>query len=442
MNRHVLTLVAASIACTAVPLAAQQPQCARGVSVVDLGVTYAADGADEEPRISAVDAKGPAAGRLQKGDMISRVNGFSIAAPQAVAALREGAPGKAIVLTVRRSDRLVPVTVTPSRLSCTSMAALQPSRIAGMAPARTAAVNATSAREAVTVAGRMYAAPPGWLGIGFACSECEQRVTTAGRAWVFTDPPTIYNVDTGSPAYTAGIRRGDILLRVDGSDVRTPVAGARLAQALPGESLRLTYRRSNRTGDAVVRVGRSPVAAAERLEEPYARLQATQELRVSQAELDLRRIYTELEQSASAQRSLAAQLEKTLADGTSQTNRSARATLERLQRLQAESARNAQRAYETALRAREEGGNLIELRPFGPGQAARTMERTVEGGRVDTTIVLPRMDRLRYSGSIGDSDVEVRGAGSVNVQRVGDDLVIVTGDAVVRVTQRKARDGS
>jgi hypothetical protein len=276
--------------------------------------------------------------------------------------------------------------------------------------------------------------------MGFVCSDCDQRVTTAGHAWVFSEPPTIYNVDTGSPAYAAGIRRGDVLLRVDGTDVRTPVAGARLAQVQPGETLRLTYRRANRTGEAVVRAARSPVEAVaiERVGEPLNRYQSTREVRSAEAEVELRRLYTELERNASAQRSLTLQLERSLADGNSAT---ARTSLNQLQRLQSESAASAQRALEAAMRAREESAGLIERRPFMGGQAG-VVERAVEAGRVDSAASPTRTDRLRYSGSIGDSDVEVRGPGSVNVQRMGDDLVIVTTDAVVRITQRKGRTGN
>ena len=438
MKQSLVTLIAMCMGAPAVPASAQQPQCARGVPAVDLGVSYAASPSSEEPRIDAVDARGPASGRLQNGDLIARVNGYSIGTPQAAAALRDGKPGKAVVLTVRRSDRLVPVTVTPTRVSCTTVAALQPTR-AMVAPAR--AAGTTASQPAASYA-RIYASPPGWLGMGFVCSECDQRVTTAGNSWVFSEPPTIYNVDTGSPAYAAGIRRGDVLLRVDGTDVRAPVAGVRLAQVQPGETLRLTYRRANRTSDAVVRAARSPVeaVAAERTGEPLNRLKATQELRVAQSELDLRRLYTELERSVAAQRTLTQQLERTLADGNSAAARSARSTLNQLQRLQSESAASAQRALETTMRVSEEAG-VLERRPFARGQAALT-ERAVEGGRMDSVVSPARTDRLRYSGSIGDSDVEVRGPGSVNVQRVGDDLVIVTGDAVVRITQRKSRGGS
>ena len=415
-----------------------QVRCERGVPAVDLGVTYAA-AMSEEPRIEAVDAKGPAAGRLQKGDYVSRVNGFSFATPQAIAAMRETSPGKAMVLTVRRGERLVPVTVTPTRVHCSTLVALQPTRVPLMAPSRAAAGGAgraaTSAEPTLTT-GRVYPSS-GWLGMGFACSECDQRITTAGRAWVFSEPPTIYNVDTGSPAYAAGIRRGDVLLRVEGNDVRTAVAGARLAQVQPGEALRLTYRRGSRTSDATVRVARSPVAA--RATEVAGTLhRSTQELRLSQMEVELRRLHVELDQNAATQRALAQQLERTLAGTDTQAARSARVTLERLQQEQVE----AQRMVRSALRAGEETVVAGSLRPFEAGQAALTMERTVAGSPIDTVIQIPRADRLRYSGSVGDSDVEVRGPGSVNVQRIGDDLFVITADAIVKVTQRKARSGN
>lgn len=56
--------------------------------------------------------------------------------------------------------------------------------------------------------------------------------------------------------------------------------------------------------------------------------------------------------------------------------------------------------------------------------------------------------RLRYSGSVGGSDVEVRGLGNVVVDESGDEVVITTRDAVIRirpgektrVERRKVRD--
>ncbi len=47
---------------------------------------------------------------------------------------------------------------------------------------------------------------------------------------------------------------------------------------------------------------------------------------------------------------------------------------------------------------------------------------------------LPDQDkRLRYAGSVGGSDVEVRGLGNVVVDDSGDEIVIVTPDATIRV---------
>ncbi len=49
------------------------------------------------------------------------------------------------------------------------------------------------------------------------------------------------------------------------------------------------------------------------------------------------------------------------------------------------------------------------------------------------------LQRLRYSGSVGDADIEVRGPGSITVQGDGEDLIITTADAVIRVKARKPR---
>jgi hypothetical protein len=52
-----------------------------------------------------------------------------------------------------------------------------------------------------------------------------------------------------------------------------------------------------------------------------------------------------------------------------------------------------------------------------------------------------RTEVLRYAGSVGDTDVEVRGNGSVitTILEQGRDIIIVTGDAQIRVRVRDAR---
>jgi hypothetical protein len=48
-------------------------------------------------------------------------------------------------------------------------------------------------------------------------------------------------------------------------------------------------------------------------------------------------------------------------------------------------------------------------------------------------VAAPDARRLRYAGSVGGSDVEVRGLGNVVVDDGGDEIVITTRDATIRI---------
>ncbi len=93
---------------------------------------------------------------------------------------------------------------------------------------------------------------------------------------------------------------------------------------------------------------------------------------------------------------------------------------------------------------------LYALRERTPtGQRTRDATVTYERDLIErlrsraATAAAPegRYEVLRYSGSVGDTDVEVRGNGSVitTILEQGRDIIIVTGDAQIRVRVREAR---
>jgi S1-C subfamily serine protease len=69
----------------------------------------------------------------------------------------------------------------------------------------------------------------------------------------------VTNVVEDGPAAEAGIKPGDVILAIDGERIQR---GANLRRMLlefrPGDRIKLTIRRANRTRDVQVRLGRHP----------------------------------------------------------------------------------------------------------------------------------------------------------------------------------------
>jgi hypothetical protein len=439
--------------------------CDTGQPVPDLGFSYvatanaagmrvpanAAGGASassislrDEPRIESVDADGPAA-ELRAGDRIARVNGLEITTPAGTAALQSVQVGHAVVLTVRRADRLVPVTVTPRRMTCPTARQVLPTR----------AVRAT--RLDVEEIAPTTVSLPGWLGLGFDCSNCSLRETKNGRVWYFSEPPRIYNVDPGSPAHRAGLRRGDVLIAVDGDPVRSLPARTRLGQAQAGESLRLSYRRGARTGETVLRVARSPVAAravagsaaltmsaasaVSAASAASAALANTTRLQQSRDAAKVQELLTRTAQEHDVQQARLRQIEAKLRSNDAAAVRAALHEVRELRARQESAMQTQEQALKAMLHAeRVEQQRLTEVQR---DLAAVTVQGrpavfTYRGYMItadSAMVVTPdgKAQRLRYSGRVGNANVEVFGPGSVAVQGDDEDLVITTPDAVIHI---------
>jgi hypothetical protein len=97
------------------------------------------------------------------------------------------------------------------------------------------------------------AEPVGWIGIEqFECN-CTVALARTARAnspageaqWTFRSEPEVRNVADNSPA--AGVlRRGDVIVAVDGHPITTSEGGRRFSRPTPGERMTLTVRRDGR----------------------------------------------------------------------------------------------------------------------------------------------------------------------------------------------------
>ncbi|HEX9734764.1 MAG TPA: PDZ domain-containing protein [Thermoanaerobaculia bacterium] len=264
---------------------ARQLSIRQGDSPDDLTVWFG-----QEPEVLAVD--GPARGRLRPGDVIAAVDGSLITTRAGGSLLARPEPGRAVTLTVRRGGREEQVEVTPWAV-CPEDAFLPPAPPTPpepptpvLAPAAPRPPRAAPAPPGLLEPPRTPApprpprapeppapalapeppeplAPPSaaaWFGIGFECRGCGWREEAGVRSYFFTAPPSVFSVDPGSPAARAGLRRGDLLTRVDGRPITSAEGAGRFFAVEPGTAVTLTYERDGVAGEAAVRGEERPRA--------------------------------------------------------------------------------------------------------------------------------------------------------------------------------------
>ena len=90
------------------------------------------------------------------------------------------------------------------------------------------------------------AKPAGWLGVYFVEKASFDRKENGEKVWTFLDYPVILSVEPGSPAERAGIAAGDVLIALDGHNVREGVPS--FASLLrPGAQLQVKVKRGKET---------------------------------------------------------------------------------------------------------------------------------------------------------------------------------------------------
>ena len=411
----------------AVPAAAQQTaqRCAVSEQVGWLGIsgmecsncTMSPDRMtfSTEPRITAVSAGSPAANALRAGDVILSVNGSLITTTEGGSKLANLKPGQRVTLVIRRDGEILTRTfdALPARCSATfgmtSVGAgargqggrFTPTPARPQAP--TATVYTPSGERTALVAGRFQMTRP-WFGFSISCGECYIEMprpmieAQEPVIWRFRNPPEIYNVEPNTPAWRAGIRRGDRITHIDGIEITREEAGKRFGSVRAGQTLSF---RLVRDGDA------RNVSLKAEMRAPTA--ESVEAMRTA------RELITEMERQQRSEREL---IDKLKTDqGTVE-----RELLDRLRREQEEQTRNLTELQRSLARAE------VEARAAGARERVRTVTPTmlssVGGGAI------------RYSGKMGDVDVEVRGGSGVVVHETETETIITIGDTVVRLKKR------
>lgn len=225
-----------------------------------------------EPRIKGIYPKGPAAGKLAKGDVITRVDGKLVTSQEGSRLLVAPLPGKPVMVTIRRENREgeVAVQITPEAVCPEDRpefweppspppAPPPPAAIEAPAapqpPVAVVAPLAPQASEAPTPPQAPPLPPPvpatrAWFGFGFECGNCGWH----NDRFFFRSDPVVYSVDPGGPAFKAGLRRGDVLTKINNVPLTADEGSELFFNIDPGEQVTLHYRTGGEGPEKSVRL--------------------------------------------------------------------------------------------------------------------------------------------------------------------------------------------
>jgi S1-C subfamily serine protease len=193
-----------------------------------------------EPRIRGVQPGGPAAGKLRDGDILISIDGVLITTLEGGRRLANLTPGKPVTLRVRRGDKEMDVTVVPG-LGCNMP------RLAVLGGSKTTPALQRGDRTPFPIPRNLRAAPaPVDFGMEIDCGVCGWRFAGDGEVIFQTlNPPVVVSVEPGGPADEAGLRPGDILLRIDRQPLPSPAGAERLGRLQPGDPVTLEVGRGS-----------------------------------------------------------------------------------------------------------------------------------------------------------------------------------------------------
>jgi membrane-associated protease RseP (regulator of RpoE activity) len=382
-----------------------------------------------EPRVTSVAPGSPAMGQLRAGDLIVSVNGALITTEEGASRYTNAKPGQDLTVLVRRDGQLVTTRFTNIPGRCPSEKESRPA-FASARARRGGALTPPPVPPSPPGArvggfgGRIAMAGPGptftlsrvsrvVFGFGISCSDCTMQVDrSSGEAtlvWVFKSPPELYSVEVDGPAWKAGLRRGDVITQIDGIEITKEQAGRRFGAVQPGENVRFTYRRGNESQTVSVTAG-APAGVVSALSP--ARLSTTQ---TEESLTRMRQLLTEL---AAKERQEQALIDQLRHSGDDKLN-------EALQKYRTEQADQLRKLREIQAQLTRTEVRVRELAPVraAPGRGGMN----------------PNANTIRYSGELGNIDIEIRGSRPVVVDESVNEIIIRTGDAEIRLKRRAPR---
>ena len=191
---------------------------------------------DAEPEVLEIQEDGPAAGKLEAGDEIVSVNGLLITSAEGGDRWSNVEPGETVTLVVRREGRERTVGIQAGS-HCEKRSFSVPHDV-DVAVQR---IEHGEHRDITLI----KILPEGWFGFSFSCN-CMAHVSEEETTWEFEDAPKIIAVAENSPAASAGLETGDLIVAADGHPVTENEGARRLTTVLPGETVQLTIERNGR----------------------------------------------------------------------------------------------------------------------------------------------------------------------------------------------------
>ena len=266
-----------------------------------------------EPVVLGVRRGGPSYGILERGDVITHVDGRSIRSAEGGRRFAAVVPGNDVELTVRRDGRpfkavihageapfvysfpdgsgygigwqepptpaVPPEPPTPSARSrvlpgvTPHVGAVVPVQPALPAHPSPGAVGAVGAVPGAVGYGYSVATPPtpaiaarplGWFGFSIRCNRCGWSTNSSDDSpvWESETSPELSRVDPESPAGRAGLRAGDRITHIDGHSILSRLGARRFGSVRPGQRVRLTVQRGTSTLERELTLGTRPEARA------------------------------------------------------------------------------------------------------------------------------------------------------------------------------------
>lgn len=377
-----------------------------------------------EPRIVGVDAATRGGALLKSGDVITHIDGKLITTREGARAMGSVKPGQAVILTIRRNGEQLKFAIT-AESACSS-----PSRYGIYAPTRVqgsgsyaevaprASVSPLHGKIATpTPMAATSIGPRASFGFGLGCSDCSitAEQVKGVHVMMFDKAPEVAYIDVSGPAYKAGLRRGDVLTHIDGVSFTSSEGARKFATAEPGEPVRFTVVRNGRARTYTVRATtrtplRAPTDLAKSSESLERAQKALQELQREQAQ-QMAQIQEELRRSRDVEENRVREMQREFYKQEQEHRR-------KLNELSSELARAESRMRAALADSTRNACSVSTVAPGGRGGTART---------------------LRYTGVMGDSEVEVRGPNAVSVSETPDEITISVGTTQVKVKNPRKR---
>ncbi|MCP4573425.1 MAG: PDZ domain-containing protein [bacterium] len=256
----------------------------------------------DPPRVLRVVRGGPAYGKLEEDDSILAVDGVDVASEEGSRLLMRPDAGDDVVLRVLRDGEEVDVEITvgrfdrslardytfevvrPGRDGTPSLETIdlrQPDglradrarveRSSGRASSRSSSRAASRSSFVSRSRSGGVGTTRSWYGFGLETKAITVKEGDKDHSVIyFENPPRVYRVDSDGPAGRAGLRRGDVLVEIDGAALDEDTGALRFSSAEPGDVVSLVYERDGEEGiveliteDYPVRVVRRPTPVTE-----------------------------------------------------------------------------------------------------------------------------------------------------------------------------------